>query len=100
MIKYTPKCDPVQGSEGAPLQGALSKIAAATGFQPKQCNGFYMGRCPAHNDTNPSLQITEGRDGTVLLRCFAGCTFNEICAASDIKTRDLFSKPARGKSRG
>ncbi len=29
-------------------------------------------RCPAHDDHNPSLSITE-RDGKVLVHCFAGC---------------------------
>ena len=38
----------------------------------------YNARCPAHDDANPSLSITEGDDGKVLVHCFAGCTFEAI----------------------
>jgi len=37
--------------------------------------------CPAHEDRNPSLSIKDGRDGRLLLHCFAGCDFNRICDA-------------------
>jgi DNA-binding transcriptional ArsR family regulator len=30
--------------------------------------------CPAHDDTNPSLSLTEKADGTLLWKCFAGCS--------------------------
>jgi phage/plasmid primase-like uncharacterized protein len=33
----------------------------------------WIARCPAHNDHNPSLSISEADDGTVLVHCFAGC---------------------------
>ena len=29
--------------------------------------------CPAHDDSSPSLAISEGDDGRVLLHCHAGC---------------------------
>lgn len=29
--------------------------------------------CPAHDDQDPSLKIDECRDGTVLVKCWAGC---------------------------
>ena len=39
-----------------------------------------MARCPAHDDHNPSLSITE-RDGKVLVHCFAGCTQEAVWEA-------------------
>jgi DNA-binding transcriptional ArsR family regulator len=30
--------------------------------------------CPAHDDANPSLSLTEKADGTLLWKCFAGCS--------------------------
>jgi DNA-binding transcriptional ArsR family regulator len=36
-------------------------------------DGSYMACCPAHNDTNPSLHLSESPDGTLLWKCFAGC---------------------------
>ena len=38
----------------------------------------YKARCPAHDDKNPSLSVTEGDDGKVLVTCFAGCPFVAI----------------------
>jgi hypothetical protein len=33
----------------------------------------FKALCPAHPDRTPSLSVTEGQDGRVLLHCFAGC---------------------------
>jgi putative DNA primase/helicase len=52
-------------------------------------------RCPAHDDQNPSLSIRDGDDG-VLLKCFAGCSFDEICDAAGIDPKDLFFCKAEG----
>src|SRR5262249_48596727 len=49
----------------------------------------WIARCPAHVDRSPSLTIREGELG-VLLKCFAGCTLNEICRAIGIEIKDLF----------
>lgn len=51
----------------------------------------WMARCPvpSHDDRNPSLSIHEG-DRAVLLKCWAGCPLDEICAAILIHPRDLF----------
>ena len=45
--------------------------------------------CPAHPDKNPSLSITEGDDGRILVHCHHGCTAEEIAAALGIEMRDL-----------
>jgi antitoxin (DNA-binding transcriptional repressor) of toxin-antitoxin stability system len=45
--------------------------------------------CPSHEDSNPSLSLTEGRDGRVLLRCHAGCEFEAIVAAIGLQVADL-----------
>lgn len=51
--------------------------------------------CPAHDDRNPSLSIRETLDGTLLVKCWAGCSAKEIVAAIGLELRDLFpnSKP-------
>src|SRR5262245_21364305 len=46
--------------------------------------------CPAHADRGPSLSISIGDDGRVLLHCHAGCTFDSIYAAMGIAVGDLF----------
>ena len=64
----------------------LQKVKAAG-------SGKWTARCPAHADTNPSLSISLGRDGAILLKCFAGCTTEAIVAALGLKLADLFDKP-------
>ena len=40
-----------------------------------------MTRCPVHEDRRPSLSITTGKDGKVLVRCHAGCDQRDLIAA-------------------
>lgn len=47
-------------------------------------------KCPAHEDKSPSLSVSRGRDGRILLKCFAGCTTEAVCAAMGLKVSDLF----------
>lgn len=49
----------------------------------------YMATCPAHADTNPSLQVTPGDKGS-LVKCWAGCRLEEICSSLGIRPADLF----------
>jgi len=43
----------------------------------KRTGQGYIDVCPAHEDKNPSLSITETKDGKLLLHCFCGCSFEE-----------------------
>jgi len=45
--------------------------------------------CPAHADRSPSLSISEGDDGRVLVHCHAGCTVDAVCAELGLQLRDL-----------
>ena len=46
--------------------------------------------CPSHPDRNPSLSVRELEDGTVLIKCWTGCSIDEIVAAIGINLCDLF----------
>lgn len=59
----------------------LSDVRPAT-------NGV-SARCPAHDDHNPSLSVSEGKHG-VLVYCHAGCTADSVVRALDLELRDLF----------
>jgi hypothetical protein len=39
----------------------------------------WTANCPNHNDRHSSLIIDDGGDGMLVLYCFAGCTFAQIC---------------------
>jgi len=50
----------------------------------------WMARCPAHGDRSPSLSIRD-ENGRILLHCFGGCSIEAVCAALEIKVRELFA---------
>jgi len=52
--------------------------------------------CPAHDDSEPSLWVVAGDDGSPVLRCHAGCSRVQITKALAIEERDLFAY-RRGK---
>lgn len=60
----------------------------------KQCkqtgNSRWTAQCPAHDDHSPSLSIQATADQTVLIKCWAGCTADEIVTALGLTLRDLF----------
>jgi len=43
--------------------------------------GYGMVRCLCHEDREPSLSISDGQDGKLLVHCFAGCDPLEILRA-------------------
>ena len=47
----------------------------------KKQGSDYMACCPAHDDQTPSLSISEADGGRLLLKCHAGCKFEDIIAA-------------------
>lgn len=52
-------------------------------------SGKYKACCPAHNDSNPSLVITDTNE-KILVKCWAGCSTEEILNAMDLTWSDLF----------
>ena len=50
----------------------------------------YTASCPAHDDKNPSLSITE-KDGKILLHCHRGCSPEDIVSSMGLKMKDLFT---------
>lgn len=48
-------------------------------LQGKRTGSSAMVRCPAHDDRNPSLHVTL-TDGSLLVKCFAGCTQAAVVA--------------------
>ncbi|MBL8565292.1 MAG: toprim domain-containing protein [Hyphomicrobiaceae bacterium] len=53
-------------------------IAVALGGH--SAGNCWMARCPAHDDSTPSLSIKETRDGKLLVHCHAGCEQTTIIA--------------------
>jgi len=58
----------------------------------RQSGGNFMARCPCRNDdNNPSLSVSEGTDGRVLVHCHRGngCDAAEICASVGLSISDI-----------
>lgn len=54
--------------------------------------GQYMAKCPAHQDSKPSLSIGLGADNRILLKCQAGCATEDVVASLGLEQRDLFAE--------
>lgn len=50
--------------------------------------GYHKARCPAHEDRVQSLSIREGEEW-INVKCFAGCTTEEILESLGLTRRDL-----------
>ena len=79
----------------SPLDLILSKLPDA-----KRSGVEWVVRCPAHNDRRPSLNITEGDDGRVLLHCHAGCPFKAVVEAMGLTMAELMPSTGRASQPG
>src|SRR2546430_1659785 len=70
-------------------------MTAAEFLAPLQSVKGSSARCPAHDDKNASLSVTE-RNGKVLIHCHAGCTPEAVCEARGVTLADLFAENRNG----
>ena len=71
-----------------PIEKVLDALRSA-GCEPKPTGKAWASRCPAHDDHNPSLSTTEGKDGRALIRCHAGCSTVDVVAALGLTMANL-----------
>ena len=50
----------------------------------------WMAKCPAHEDSSPSLSVRAAEDGRTLVNCMAGCEAGAVVGAVGLTLRDLF----------
>ena len=75
------------------LLGRLSGVRSAAD------GSGYLALCPAHDDRHASLSIAEGRDGRLLLHCWAGCATRDVLTALGLDWSDLFTKTGDRRGR-
>ncbi len=71
------------------LNDILSKLEGVKGR-----DGKYMACCPCHRDSTPSLSVGMGKDGKIVLKCFAGCSTEDIVWSMNLQMKDLFADVA------
>ena len=64
--------------------GKYTKTAGAAG---------YSAICPSHNDKTPSLSVTDGDNGKILIHCHAGC--EPLAVIDALKVRNLWPEPVQ-----
>jgi hypothetical protein len=64
-------------------------LASLSGVRRR--GNYWMARCPSHDDTNPSLSVSEAED-RILINCHAGCPPEQVVAAVGWSMADLFSR--------
>lgn len=62
------------------------------GCAPRRAGRGWLARCPAHADRTPSLNVSEGADGRVLMHCHAGCELQDILDSLELSRADLFQR--------
>ena len=77
------------------MEGLLEKLHKATPTN----SGGWKACCPAHEDENPSLTVSVGTDGKILMNCQAGCDFAKVVDALGMKPGDFFPSVRSSKPR-
>lgn len=73
------------------LLGRLKKV--------RETSTGWSACCPAHKDRDPSLSISTGADGRVLVNCHAGCTPKAIVEAVGLTEAELFEQADEDQQR-
>jgi putative DNA primase/helicase len=75
----------------------MTAESVAKALGGRRAGATWMARCPAHADRAPSLSISSGRDGKVLVRCHAGCDQRDVIAI--LRERGLWEATGRASRR-
>jgi hypothetical protein len=77
-----------------PTNSARAKDVAKElgGAHAHRAGKGWLTRCPAHDDKNPSLSVSDGEDGRLLVKCHAGCDATAVLEA--LRTCGIEAGPA------
>jgi hypothetical protein len=57
----------------------------------------WLACCPAHDDKNPSLTVATGDNGGIVVKCFPGCSFEEIISSLGLQAHELMPERPEGR---
>ena len=95
--KYTTSTGSSQSLDHHQPQSNITAADIAARFPDATRSGLgWMIPCPCHTDDKPSLSVFDGKDGSVKVSCFAGCTdgegYKDVKAALGIDQHQRQSK--------
>lgn len=73
------------------MNSALHELVLPKLHGIKKVADGYSARCPAHEDSNPSLSVKQGHDQPVVLYCHAGCDRDAILTELGLTWADISS---------
>lgn len=76
------------------IDAVLSRLDGA-----RRSGKGWLAKCPAHQDRSPSLSLSEGDKGNVLLHCHAGCEAIAVLDALGLDFETLFPAGLESKSK-
>ncbi len=78
---------PIQASTMPSVDLVLSRLDRV-----RKSGTGWIARCPAHEDRTASLSVANGREGRVMLHCFAGCSVHTVLENIGLSVSDLFPR--------
>lgn len=76
----------------------ISEITAL--FDAKETATGWTAKCPAHDDSSPSLSIAVGTDNRILFKCHAGCKTEDVLTAKGLTWKDVLPESRKNNSSG
>jgi len=70
-----------------PIDSVLKRLK---GVKRTGAGESFRALCPAHDDSDPSLSVTESADRKVLIKCFLGCSTEQVMKSLGLSMSDLF----------
>lgn len=72
------------------LERLLSGLQKVERLSPGNHQARYRACCPAHDDKKPSLSITLANSDAILIKCWSGCSTEDVVGALGMEMTDLF----------
>lgn len=89
---------PLQYSTGQPFDEISARVESPRPVTPaRDLTRALSCRCsnPDHDDKRPSMTVSETVDGSVLLHCFGGCSFEQMVSGLGLEPIDLIPEGLR-----
>ena len=76
--------------QNTPLEQTLAALKTMGKKVKKTGSNQWQAQCPAHDDDKPSLSLSEGTDGRLLLDCKAGCSYESVLNSLGLNKKDAY----------